>query len=291
MAIHEVKQGEDLAAIAHIYGTTQDALWSLEENEELWEKRPDPSMLRPGDKITIPEREVKRVKASTGARHRFRIKGAIPRVKMRLLEGDEVQAGVAYVFKAVTADGTELPYVKGETDADGLLDQPIPPNATTAEITINPGSDERVLFIRFGHLDPVREGARGVQAMLNSLGYCCGEEDDNMGEKTLAAVQAFQEDYGLDVLADDAREIDETTLAKIEAAYLGLEDEEPRTEERKLSLPLEGEIRLSDPVTDYSDTDPDAPPSEDEDDDEDYELIDDEDDDEDYGLIDDEDDS
>lgn len=38
-----------------------------------------------------------------------------------------------------------------------------------------------------------------IQTRLNELGYNCGQVDGSIGPKTIAAVKAFQKDYGLTV--------------------------------------------------------------------------------------------
>lgn len=40
---------------------------------------------------------------------------------------------------------------------------------------------------------------KNIQTKLNKLGYECGQVDGSFGPKTIAAVKAFQKDYGLTV--------------------------------------------------------------------------------------------
>jgi len=80
-----------------------------------------------------------------------------------------------------------------------------------------PGEDETIYKLNISYMDPLDEGCRGVQARLNNIGYSCGEEDDELGPRTLAALRAFQKDYGLPLLEDDAEEADDETLKKVSA--------------------------------------------------------------------------
>ena len=47
----------------------------------------------------------------------------------------------------------------------------------------------------------------------------CGDEENVLDEKTREAVRAFQQDNGLDPIADDAAVIDKKTQDKIEEKY------------------------------------------------------------------------
>lgn len=222
MRRHTVAQGEDLIGIAQQYGTTQDALWSLEENEELWEKRPNPNMLRPGDTVMIPDPETREEVVETGARHQFRVQMATTLVRIRVSSVGGELANTPYSFTVSRPDDSELPESSGETDDFGILEESIPADAVSARIELETEDGTETMIVRFGYVDSPNDGYRGLQAMLHSLGYRCGEEDDVLGDKTLAAVQAFQEDYGMAVLPDDATEIGDDVRAKIEAAYEGL---------------------------------------------------------------------
>ena len=75
---HIVKQGESVAGIAKKYGFSNWlTIYNHADNAELKQKRPNPNVLYPGDKVVIPEKTVKEESGATEQRHRFRFKGDI----------------------------------------------------------------------------------------------------------------------------------------------------------------------------------------------------------------------
>jgi len=91
---------------------------------------------------------------------------------------------------------------EGTTDANGLLEQEIRPDAEEGEITVrfNQGGSRQAYTwgLGIGRLDPVEE-VSGVQARLNNLAFDSGPVDGIVGEWTRSAVEAFQSEYGLTV--------------------------------------------------------------------------------------------
>jgi len=121
---HQVQQGECLVSIAESYGFFWETLWNLPENKAIREARRDPTVLLPGDVVTIPEKTVKEYVRPTGARHTFRVKNIPAKLNLRLHdEGGEPRANLAYVL---TIDGVET---RGSTDGEGAVRVPIPPQA------------------------------------------------------------------------------------------------------------------------------------------------------------------
>ncbi len=220
-----VDQGEDIDSIAYECGFHPDTIWDHKANKELREKRKDPSVLKEGDKVKIPELEPRERKVQTGETVTFHRKGVPSALRITFSDDDGPRAKLPYIFKIVTRCGTEIPDVAAETDDKGFLVEAIPPNTTEGEIILNPGEDEEHVPFRLGYLDPVDEGYQGVQSMLNNMGYYCGDEDDALGELTIAAVREFQETHmkltGEELLPLDVTAIDEDTLKAIEEAYSG----------------------------------------------------------------------
>ena len=57
---HYVEQGEYLAQIARSYGFVDyNTIWDAPENQGLKDKRKNPNILFPGDKLFIPDKETK----------------------------------------------------------------------------------------------------------------------------------------------------------------------------------------------------------------------------------------
>lgn len=195
---HTVKQGECLSSIAKHYGFANwRTIYDHPQNADFKEKRPNPNVICPGDRIVIPDKEEKRERAQTGKLHRY--VAIVPQTRLRIVLQDEDGEPLAGKRYKLEVAGTTY---EGTTDADGLLDKAIPADAEGGELTswLNEQDPERqyTWLLRIGHLDPVEE-LSGVQARLNNLGFDCGPVDGINGPMTKAAVRAFQEQYGLKV--------------------------------------------------------------------------------------------
>lgn len=177
---HQVRQGECISSIAFDHGFAPSTLWDHESNADLRELRGDPFVLLPGDVVFIPDQRQTTTTVETGKLHRF-VRRAVPeRLKLRLLRYGTPRKNLAYVLEV---DGVAL---DGQTDGDGQINHPIPPNARRAVLIL--GEDERHELL-LGHVDPVSEES-GVEARLRNLGYLA---PGAAGEEALRdAVEAFQ---------------------------------------------------------------------------------------------------
>ncbi|HVK70297.1 MAG TPA: peptidoglycan-binding protein [Polyangium sp.] len=211
MPIHVVQQGECLSKIAARYGFGDyRVLYDHPDNAELKKKRVNPNVLEPGDRIVIPDKDLKVEEGlATGKLHRFRVRR--PRKELRLkLEGHDGKplAGAAYVLDV----GGERH--EGTTDGDGKLEQKVPVSETTGKLTIA----GRVLHLRLGHLNPLDAadgGISGAQGRLSNLGYNPGPVDGVLGRRTRTALALFQHDEKLDVTG----KLDDTTKKKLEEKH------------------------------------------------------------------------
>lgn len=188
-----VREGDCISSIAAAAGHVPATIWDHPENEKLRNARTDPNVLMPGDTVFVPPIRPKVVKVATGQRHRFRRVAVPEKFRLRLLDRDGApRAGVPYRF---TVDGTT---VAAETDADGYLEEWIPPRAAHATIEI----DGEEIELALGALDPV-DCLAGVRARLVNLGYLDSGDTDAAVD---AAVLAFQLREGLELTgtADDA---------------------------------------------------------------------------------------
>jgi N-acetylmuramoyl-L-alanine amidase len=191
---HEVQPGECLASIADEYGFFPDTLWEAPENEPLRALRGDPFVLAPGDVVVIPEKKTTEVPIETGVRHRFRRRGVPERLTLRLFDDGVARANVDYEIEVA---GRRL---RGRTDAEGRLEQRIPPNATTGWLVL---SEHERYELRLGHLDPVSTDA-GLRARLVNLEYLPAKSREPAA--LAEALMAFQARHGLAPTgtADDA---------------------------------------------------------------------------------------
>jgi hypothetical protein len=214
---HIVSQGECLASIAHKYGFVDwRPIYERPENSDFRNKRPDPFVIHPGDKIFIPDRKQRVENGETEKRHVFRLKRAksILRIVLRDEEGRPISSK-KYRLKVGDKE------YKDTTQQDGLVEKEIPAKAVECELTVwlddktNPEGSTWPLQLR--HLDPVEE-ITGVQARLNNLGFDCGPEDGICGVRTEAALRAFQEKHENERLVVNGKP-DEQTRAKLKKLH------------------------------------------------------------------------
>lgn len=196
--VHRVQQGECLESIAHRYGLMDwRVIFDHPENEGLREMGRDPHVLAPGDEVTVPDKEEREDEVPTGAEHTFRVE--LPRVMLRLhLHGrdGEPLAGKRY---ELTVAGR---LASGTTADDGLLEEAVPPDATSGTLRVFASADDPErgtdIELAIGHLDPV-DHEEGARARLRNLGYLVRSSADDEGGASLAkAVRRFQKQHDLD---------------------------------------------------------------------------------------------
>jgi hypothetical protein len=204
---HKVKQGDCIVSIAHKYGFCPDTLWDHAKNAALRKKRENLNILHPGDTVFIPDKRPGTHDAATEQRHRFLKKIGPVKLRLRLLHHGKPVANEAYVLKIEGRD------VSGNTDADGYLEEIVPPDAKSAELSLGEENPE-ILSLEIGSLDPSTE-ISGVQARLNNLGFDCGPVDGVAGPLTRGGVSAFQETNELEVTG----ETDSRTRDKLVERY------------------------------------------------------------------------
>lgn len=206
MTMHTVKQGECLSSIARRYGFARwQTIYDDPQNAELKAKRPNPNTLAPGDVLYIPEKKGKNEGAATGKTHQFTRQEELTRLRLVLKHPDgKARAGHRYRLKV----GATV--VEGKSADNGLIEQRIPGDAATAELTIFfDGGGEGTWKLRLGALDPIDKPS-GVRSRLCNLGYACGTE-----ESMKEALKAFQKAQGLEVTG----EADEATRKRLLEAH------------------------------------------------------------------------
>jgi Putative peptidoglycan binding domain/LysM domain len=229
---YTVQQGDCMSSIAFENGFLWKTLWSLPENAALKAKRKNPNVLMPGDVVYIPDLRVKQEPRPTDARHQFVKRGVPEKLHVRLLDyNHEPRPNVDYI---IVIDGVLR---KGKTDGSGRITEPIAPNAKKAKLTYPApqavdGTDKpipakltypapqhvagtgkpipakpknQVMTLQLGHLNPISV-VSGLKARLANLGFYKGPIDENLDDKTKAAISAFQAKQGIPVTgdADDA---------------------------------------------------------------------------------------
>lgn len=194
---HTVQQGECFSSLASKYGFKDyRSIYDHSENAELKEKRKNPNLLYPDDAVFIPDNELKEVDGETEKLHRFVLKQ--DKVMFRIVIKDQDEKPFADTRYELRVDKKVF---EGTTDGTGKIEQEINANALSGYVVFYPKDEDGneivgTIPLSFGHLDPVTETS-GIQSRLNNLGFGCGKADGVIGEKTKAALLAFQKKYGL----------------------------------------------------------------------------------------------
>ena len=179
---HTVEQGECINSIAFETGFFPDTIWNHADNKELKEKRKDMDLLLAGDVVTIPDKKTKELSKPPEKLHKFKRKGVPKKLRIKLmsagkpLKNSKCKLQVGELTKEVTTNG------------EGVLEYWIPPNATTALLTLPDGSE---IELALGHRDPV-DTISGAQDRLHALGFYTGPIDGSDSAETQSAITNFQ---------------------------------------------------------------------------------------------------
>lgn len=188
MAEHTVKQGEHISTLAKKFGFFDYLIiWDDPANSELQAKRENPNVLFPGDKVTIPDKEEKKVNCATTKLHTFQIKKK--KLQLRIDIKDYFDKPYADTDCVLEVDGAPQTM---KTDSKGLIEREIQPTATAGRLVVR-GSD---IEVRIGHLDPESEET-GQIARLNNLGYSAGPLDTPDKDRLKSAIEEFQCDQNI----------------------------------------------------------------------------------------------
>lgn len=237
---YEIVQGDCIDSIALRCGFFPDTLWNHGSNAELKRLRKDPNVLFPGDKLFIPDIQIREVDKPVEKKHKFRRKGIPAKLHLRFLKpkdppppkeepegaGDESNyvdpdpaadakqemEPIANAAFRLDVDGTEI--TKGQTDGDGRVKISIPPDAVSGLFTFYPGTPkERVIPLSLGEMDPV-ETIIGARKRLSNLGYPCTIVNE-LTPELKDALASFQRDNGLKAKG----ELNDETKAKLKEKH------------------------------------------------------------------------
>jgi len=200
--VHVVRQGETAAQIAWKYGFSDvGTVWHHPDNRELAKARPNPDVLRPGDKVSIPPHKTAVFKLA--AEQETKITAKRPTQRLHLtIEWDIDEPAATARYELTFREGRKVHRRKGTTAGDGLLDEKLPLSATELRLSIWPKdskgkTDCLILDLGMGHLDPI-EDLSGVQARLENLGFHCGDEEGELGPRTQAALKRFRSQHKIE---------------------------------------------------------------------------------------------
>ncbi len=187
---HVASAVDCMSSVAARHGfRTWRTLYESPLNEPLRQARRDPNVLAKGDAIVVDRWE--RVESrKTTARHRFKTSVVPTFLRIRF----ERMKPTRYVL---VVDGETH---EREVPRDGLIEHPIRPNATGAELRVyfdeHPEPFSLAWTLELGKLCPV-DKLRGVKERLNNMGFGAGREDEDDDPGTRRAVMAFQRDAGV----------------------------------------------------------------------------------------------
>ena len=149
--VHFVQQGEHLTSIAKKYGfASWDKIYSHPDNANFRDKRPNKFVIRPGDRIVIPDPESRTESGGTESKHRFRLRRKVPNLRLKLRNFD---GGLLVDEPYQLTIGNNV--FEGRTDSDGLLEHPLYTDEEQGIIKLL-GRDMS-LPLKIGHLDPISD--------------------------------------------------------------------------------------------------------------------------------------
>ncbi len=237
-----IQQGDCLHSIAVSRGLLWQTIWDHPNNSELKALRKDPNILKEGDKLFIPDLEIRQESRGTDQKHVFTRKGVPAILKLRILDYENTRAGRSQPPPApqggrnITEDDPEpdrvqveevpranVPYtleidgklITGNTDEDGIVNEPIPPDARHGKLIIEPGTlNETVIPLQLGFLNPLSE-ISGIKHRLSNLGFNCGDQTDEITPEFEEALRQFQARYQLPVTGQP----DEETKNKLKELH------------------------------------------------------------------------
>jgi hypothetical protein len=211
-ADYEVQPGDCMSSIAYQHGFFWKTLWNDSSNADLKAKRKNPNVLMTGDIVHIPDLTVRNAFGATEQTHKFMLKGVPEKLHIKLLDYDhKPRPMLDYI---ITIEGNSR---RGKTDAKGVINECIPPNAMTGKLTfaapqhvdengklIPAKPKDQVMILQLGNLNPVSE-ISGLKARLANMGFYKGPIDENLDAATQQAISDFQVKKGLPVngAADD----------------------------------------------------------------------------------------
>jgi hypothetical protein len=177
-----VQPGDCLINVSQQEGFFWETVWNHPQNSQLRDSRKHLNIVKPGDKIFIPDRTIQVLPRPTDQLHRFVKKGAA-KFTLTLLDLGVPRANQPY---ALMVNGK---WKKGQTDGNGTLSESIPPGAREGLLLV--GEKQEEITVDFGYIDPIEE-ISGVKSRLKNLGFYEGQIDDEMTPETSAAIAEFQ---------------------------------------------------------------------------------------------------
>src|SRR5262245_25636870 len=164
----DVKPGDYISKIAYQHGFADyRTVWNLGDNSELKQKRKNPSVLLPGDRVFLPEWAEKADSGATDKRHIFKLHAPplMLRIVIRNIDDQPMK-------KTLCRLEVEQEIYSLTTNDSGMIEHVIPKNAEHGKLQVF--DDEGQLAFQYtlliGHLNPI-DVESGERARLNNMGY------------------------------------------------------------------------------------------------------------------------
>jgi hypothetical protein len=196
MKDHKVAQGDCINSIAYENGFFWQTLWDHPNNAALKEHRQTPNILLAGDVVHVPDKRVKRERASVTRNNVYQLKGVPARIRLVFHRGGEPRKNEPYKLEI---DGKVLK--QGTTDENGMIEAGILPTAKTGKVILGEGREQTVYQLQLGHLDPPSE-ITGIDARLRNLGYLKSKAATATDDERQEALKAFQAANSLAITGD-----------------------------------------------------------------------------------------
>lgn len=196
---HIVTDCESTSSIAEKYGFFPYAIWNYPENAELKSKRQHMNILLPGDKLIIPDKEIREVDGETDKKHTFIKLGTPALFRLQLYDDGKPRSNQDYIL---VADNNRY---SGTTDEDGVLTEYVSPLVKSGKIILMPS--ELSFELKFNALSPI-DVPVGIRQRLENLGFLRGgESEEDMSD----AVFRFQKKCAL----EPTGQLDQVTRKKL----------------------------------------------------------------------------
>ena len=213
MNTYIVKSGDCFASIAKQFGFHDaDMIYQHPANAELKKQRANLHVLKPGDKVCIPDKKTKTIELTPDVCTVLTIKGLLTELKLLIEDFD----GNPLVNTEYQLDVVGTQYL-GRTDDSGMLVEKIDASAKKATLILFLDVHKKdCLFwpLELGGLTP-HSDICGMQARLNNLGYYCANESGDIDSSTKNAINAFKTSNGL---TNDSV-IDQALISKLASVY------------------------------------------------------------------------
>lgn len=184
---HVAEQCDHLPGIAATHGFSDfRTIWDHPENAELKKTRKNPNILLKGDRVFVPDRDLRQEARPTDARHRFVVSREPLHLRVKVLDLMETPQPPP-CFLVVDL----IPDLMGHND--GVFQASIATTVKTAELQFPEARPRLAVPLAVGCLDPI-DTTSGQRERLNNLGYFAGFAEQSV-DQFVWAVEEFQADH------------------------------------------------------------------------------------------------